>query len=75
MSSASIWWIDYFKPIFKYIYTIYNNPYMLLLDIYNNDREEKFKLLKKASKDPLFHSDIDEITSVFEDSDRKFYKP
>lgn len=34
-------------------------------------REERIKLLKKASKDPLFLSDINEATSDFEDSDNE----
>ncbi|WP_114750259.1 hypothetical protein [Pleomorphovibrio marinus] len=43
----------------------------VIIEDVDESREEKIKLLKKASKDPLFHSDIDEITSVFEDSDRE----
>ncbi len=36
-------------------------------------REEKIKLMSKASKDPLFLSDIDEITKDFENSDKDLY--
>jgi hypothetical protein len=34
-------------------------------------RDEKIKLLNKASKDPLFLSDIDEISKDFEISDKE----
>lgn len=34
-------------------------------------KQEKIELLKKASKDPLFLSDINEVTSDFEDSDNE----
>lgn len=35
----------------------------------DDDRQEKIELLRKALKDPLFLSDINEITTDFEDSD------
>ncbi len=37
----------------------------------DESRQERIKMLKKASKDPLFLSDIDKITSDFEDSDNE----
>lgn len=36
-------------------------------------RDEKIKLMNKASKDPLFLSDIDEIAKDFENSDKDLY--
>lgn len=34
-------------------------------------REKKIKLIKKASKDPLFLSDINEVNADFENSDNE----
>ena len=41
----------------------------VIIEDLEGDRIEKIKLLKEASKDPLFLSDVDEITSDFENSD------
>ncbi len=41
----------------------------VIIEDVDESRQEKIKLLRKASQDPLFLSDIDEIPSVFEDSD------
>ena len=43
----------------------------VIIEDVDESRHEKIKLLKKASKDPLFLSDINEITSDFEDSDNE----
>ena len=41
----------------------------VIIEDIDDSRQEKIKLLSKASKDPLFPSDIDEVNSDFADSD------
>jgi hypothetical protein len=41
----------------------------VIVEDFDDSREEKIRLLKKASKDPLFLSDISEVTSDFEIAD------
>jgi hypothetical protein len=43
----------------------------VIIEDVDETRNEKIKLLKKASVDPLFLSDINEVTSDFEDSDNE----
>lgn len=43
----------------------------VIIEDVDDSRQEKIKLLKKASNDPLFLSDISETTSDFEDSDNE----
>ncbi|TVQ10264.1 MAG: hypothetical protein EA361_14220 [Bacteroidetes bacterium] len=43
----------------------------VIIEDVDESRQEKMELLKKASKDPLFLSDINEITSDFVDSDNE----
>jgi hypothetical protein len=40
----------------------------VIIEEIEESREEKIKLLKKASKDPIFLSDINEISADFESS-------
>jgi hypothetical protein len=41
----------------------------VIIEDVDESRQERIEMLKKASKDPLFLSDINEITSDFDDSD------
>ncbi len=41
----------------------------VIIEDVNDSRKEKIKLLRKATKDPLFLSDIYEVNSDFVDSD------
>jgi hypothetical protein len=41
----------------------------VIIEDVDDSRQEKIKLLSKASKDPLFLSDINEVSSDFADSD------
>lgn len=41
----------------------------VIIEDVDDSRQEKLKLLSKASKDPLFLSDINEVNSDFADSD------
>jgi hypothetical protein len=43
----------------------------VIIEDIDESRQEKIKLLKTASKDPLFLSDIHEINSDFEESDNE----
>ncbi len=43
----------------------------VIIEDIDEPRQEKIELLKKATKDPLFLSDINEITSDFRDSDNE----
>ncbi len=43
----------------------------VIIEDVEESRQDKIKLIKQASKDPLFLSDINEINSDFEDSDRE----
>ena len=43
----------------------------VIIEDIEESRQDKIKLIKQASKDPLFLSDINEINSDFEDSDRE----
>jgi hypothetical protein len=43
----------------------------VIVEEISESRQESLKLLRNASKDPLFLSDINEITSDFEDSDNE----
>ena len=43
----------------------------VIIEDVDETRQEKIKLLKKASKDPLFLSDINEIASDFKESDNE----
>ncbi len=45
-----------------------NKVRVIIEDVYES-RNEKIKMLKKASQDPLFLSDINEIMSGFKESD------
>lgn len=47
------------------------NKHKLSIKNVDESRQERIKMLKKASKDPLFLSDINKITSDFEDSDNE----
>lgn len=42
----------------------------VIVENVDETRDEKIKLMSKASKDPLFLSDIDEIAKDFENSDK-----
>lgn len=42
----------------------------VIVENVDETRDEKMKLMSKASKDPLFLSDIDEIAKDFENSDK-----
>jgi hypothetical protein len=46
-----------------------NKKVRVIVEDIDEDRDEKIRLLRKASKDPLFLSDIDEISIDFENSD------
>lgn len=46
-----------------------NKRVRVIVEGIDKDRDEKIKLLSKASKDSLFLSDIDEISKDFENSD------
>jgi hypothetical protein len=43
----------------------------VIIEDVDESRQEKIKLLRKSSKDPLFLSDINEINSDFKDSDNE----
>ncbi len=43
----------------------------VIIEDVDDSRQEKIKLLRKASKDPLFLSDINEVNSDFSDSDNE----
>lgn len=43
----------------------------VIIEDVDESRQEKIELLSKASKDPLFLSDINEISSDFKDSDNE----
>ncbi len=43
----------------------------VIVEEISESRRENIKLLRKAAKDPLFLSDINEVTSDFEDSDNE----
>lgn len=43
----------------------------VIIEDIDDSRIEKIKLLKKAAKDPLFLSDINDIISDFQDSDHE----
>ncbi len=43
----------------------------VIIEDVDESRDEKIKMLKNASKDPLFLSDINETMSDFEDSDNE----
>ncbi|MDZ7778084.1 MAG: hypothetical protein U5L09_21930 [Bacteroidales bacterium] len=43
----------------------------VIIEDIEESRQNKIKLMKQASKDPLFLSDINEINSDFMDSDRE----
>ncbi len=43
----------------------------VIIEDVDESRQEKIKLLKKASRDPLFLSDTHEITSDFHDVDHE----
>jgi len=43
----------------------------VIVEEVENERREKIKLLKKASNDPLFNSDIEEINNDFQYSDKE----
>ena len=43
----------------------------VIIEDIEESRQDKIKLIKQASKDPLFLSDINEINSDFEDSDKE----
>ncbi len=43
----------------------------VIIEDVDESRQERIEMLKKASKDPLFLSDINEITSDFDDSDNE----
>lgn len=43
----------------------------VIIEDVDENRQERIKMLRKASKDPLFLSDINEITSDFMESDNE----
>jgi hypothetical protein len=43
----------------------------VIIEDVDESRQDRIEMLKKASKDPLFLSDINEITSDFGDSDNE----
>ena len=43
----------------------------VIIEDVDDSRQEKIQLLRKASKDPLFLSDISEVNSDFADSDNE----
>ena len=43
----------------------------VIIEDVDDSRQEKIQLLRKASKDPLFLSDINEVNSDFADSDNE----
>ena len=43
----------------------------VIIEDVDDSRQEKIKLLRNASKDPLFLSDINEVNSDFTDSDNE----
>lgn len=43
----------------------------VIIEDVDESRHQKIKMLKKASTDPIFLSDINETTSDFEDSDNE----
>ncbi|MGC9342133.1 MAG: hypothetical protein ACP5E3_05495 [Bacteroidales bacterium] len=43
----------------------------VIIEDVDESRQEKIKLLRNASKDPLFLSDINEVNSDFSDSDNE----
>ncbi len=43
----------------------------VIIEDVDDSRQEKIKLLRKASKDPIFLSDINEVNSDFADSDNE----
>ncbi len=43
----------------------------VIIEEIDESRQEKIEILKKASKDPLFLSDIEEITNDFQYSDKE----
>jgi len=43
----------------------------VIIEDIDDSRQEKIKLLRKASSDPLFLSDINEVNSDFTDSDNE----
>ena len=43
----------------------------VIIEDVDDSRQEKIKLLRNASKDPLFLSDINEVNSDFSDSDNE----
>ena len=45
----------------------------LIIEDIDDSRQEKIKLLRKASKDPFFLSDINKINSDFNDSDNELF--
>jgi len=44
----------------------------VIIEDVDDNRNNKIKILKKALKDPLFLSDIEEVASDFENSDNEF---
>ena len=46
-----------------------NKRVKVIIEDVDDSRQEKIKLLKNASRDPLFLSDINEVNSDFADSD------
>jgi hypothetical protein len=43
----------------------------VIIEDVDDSRQEKIKLLRNASRDPLFLSDINEVNSDFTDSDNE----
>ena len=43
----------------------------VIIEDLNDEQADKIKLLKKASKDPLFLADIDEINEDFKNIDKE----
>ena len=44
---------------------------MVIIEDIDDEQEDKINLLKKASKDPLFLADINEISADFENIDKE----
>ena len=43
----------------------------VIIEDYDDEMEDKIKLMKKASKDPLFLADIEEVSEDFKNIDKE----
>jgi len=44
---------------------------MVIIEDIKEEQEDKFKLMKKAAKDPLFLADIEEVNEDFKNIDKE----